>query len=114
MNQMALDLSGKELAQAGAKLALDHAEAMDPGWKDRAYAYLLVFVAVHRGQQFMAEDIRGFAYSRGLPKPPSERAWGSIIKRASTTEAKIRAVGTEKVKNAKAHCANATLWEVVV
>lgn len=109
MNQIEMTFSGKELARAGAKLAEDHAEAEHLGWKDLAYGYLLEFIARHSGREFLTEDVRGYATKNGLAIPPNLRAWGGVMMRAQGAEI-IRCVGTRKVKNRKAHSANAAAW----
>lgn len=111
MNQQAIDFTftGQELARSGAKLAEDHAEAEHLGWKDLADGYLLEFLAQHKGT-FLAEQVREFAYKRGLPRPPSERSWGGVMMRGSGKEI-IKWAGNAQVSNRRAHSATAALWE---
>ena len=113
MNQLEMTFSGKELARAGAKLALQHAEAVSENWGAEACDYLEIFIRLNPGREFMAEEVREYAYKRGLPKPGSERAWGAIFYRANKAKI-IKCLGTRKVKNRKAHSANASLWVVVI
>ena len=59
----------------------------------------------------MVEDVR--EASKGVvPVTPSTRAWGGVVVRASKAGV-IKRKGFKNVKNAKAHCTPATLWEVV-
>lgn len=58
MIQTQLDF-GKVNRDKGMQVALDHAEAVEPGWADMAYSFLVnVFLKHHRGQ-FMTEDFKG-------------------------------------------------------
>lgn len=108
MLQTELAFTGHELALAGAKLAEDHAEAVHAGWKDSADGYLLEFLAYRRGG-FMVEDVRAFAYERGLARPPSERSWAGVVMRAAHLGL-IRKVGYRLVSNPKAHSTPAAIW----
>jgi hypothetical protein len=57
----------------------------------------------------MVEDLRKFAYDMGLPKPPSERAWGSVISSAKR-DGLVEHRGFSSVKNPKAHKTPASVW----
>lgn len=110
MNQAAIDFTftGKELAKAGAALAENHAEAEHLGWKDLADGYLLEFLTRNRGE-FMVENVREFAYQRGLDRPPSERSWAGVVMRAASLGL-IRKIGYRCVSNPKAHATPASVW----
>ena len=58
----------------------------------------------------MTEDIR-LASEKKVPIPPSNRAWGGVVVRASKAGLITRA-GFSNVKNAKAHSTPATVWRV--
>lgn len=91
----------------GINRAVDHA---GEAWKEEAKKMLLRFINSPAAQgEFMAEDIRIFAKFRGLPSPPSERAWGAIIVDAIKKGLLVH-VGFGKVKNVKAHQANANVY----
>lgn len=93
----------------GMRRAVDHAEKITENWSVRAYDFLRQYIARH--QEFMTEDVR--EASRGIvPEPPSHRAWGAIIVRA-VKEGLIRRVGFQSVKNTRAHCTPASLWQVI-
>lgn len=68
-------------AQEGIKRAVDHADRWHSEWSTKAYDLLLEFLH-GRMDGFTAPEVRSFAYSRGLPVPPSQRAWGGIMARA--------------------------------
>lgn len=99
---------GRKARDAGIKQAIDHANEVTENWADRAYAFFLNFLANHNGT-FMAEEVRVYAEGMGLPEPPDNRAWGHVIVRGKKNDL-IESWGTKKVKNKKAHCANAAIW----
>lgn len=114
MNQAAMfDREGKVLRDIGMQQAVDHAEQVEPGWKDLAYRYLQRFLNEYVPrlglQSFMAEDIRAWAHEQGLGRPPTARAWGGIIAKAANRGLIVK-IGVQQVKNKTAHCANANLW----
>lgn len=81
-----LDLMGvagpstQDMADAGMQQAVDHADAVEPGWSEQAYAMFLEYAADHF--EFMTEDVRVWAHENGLPQPPDGRAWGAVTHRA--------------------------------
>lgn len=93
----------------GISIATHHADLLFTNWSSNAYALLETYIQRHRGTQFLAEDIRDWAISHGLPKPPHDRAWGGVISRAAKVGI-IKFMGYEKTKNPKAHRTPASLW----
>ena len=107
-----LDLfTASELKNAGIQLAIQHAENKHEGWADEALNHLADFVRTRR-TPFMCEEVREYAEKRGLPKSPSNRAWGSIVQAAKKRQL-IKHVGFSQVSNPRAHMANASLWLAV-
>lgn len=102
-----IGFTGPQLRDAGIALAAESAEAKSPKWNERAYNILLQFLQTH--DTFMAEDLRGYAASINFELPPSNRAWGGVIRRAAENKIIVKK-GIAPVKNPKAHCANAALW----
>jgi len=100
--------NGAELRDKGIKKALDNANNTHNKWSDKAYDFLLKYIKYQN--QFMTEDVR-IASEKAIPKPPSNRAWGSVILRASRSGL-INRVGFANVKNAKAHKTPASVWRV--
>jgi hypothetical protein len=100
---------GAILMKLGIRKAVEHANVEVKGWSDQAYNYLIDYATKHK--QFMVEDVRE-ASKDVIPVPPSTRAWGGVVVRASKAGV-IRRKGFQNVKNAKAHCTPATLWEVI-
>ena len=100
--------NGAELRDKGIKKALDNANNTHDRWSDKAYDFLLKYIKYQ--YEFMTEDVR-VASEKAIPKPPSNRAWGSVILRASRSGL-INRVGFANVKNAKAHKTPASVWRV--
>jgi len=100
---------GGELRDIGIKTALDNADSTHDKWSDRAYIFLLNYIKSHR--EFMTEDVR-VASEKEIPIPPSKRAWGGIVLRASKAGL-IERIGFSNVKNIKAHRTPATVWRVI-
>ena len=98
----------RKLRDGGVEKAEEHAEREWTDWKEKAYEFLKYFLDNHNGP-FMAEEVRSLAAYQDFPLPPSARAWGGIIIRAAK-EGLIVRMGIQKVKNKKAHCANAAVW----
>jgi hypothetical protein len=109
MQQTELNFSGPQLALIGQQLAIDTANSKEPGWSDKAYRLLIDYVKCYGSQPFKGEDARHWSMEMGLPAPPSLRAFGAIISKASR-EGIIKAVGYTQVTNKKAHAANCRLW----
>jgi len=106
------NVSGSDLAQAGMQQAADHAEQEAPGWNDKALAAVLRFLnesALANGE-FMAEEFRLWAYQKAhLVRPPSERAWGSVVKSAIGA-GYIHKVRIGNVRNPRAHGSHAAVY----
>lgn len=101
---------GKKITEAAIQTAEVHANVVHDGWSEKAYDFLKGYAEIN--PVFMAEDVRNA--SKGLvPSPPTERAWGAIIRRAST-EGIIMHGGYNQVKNVRAHHANASVWKSLI
>lgn len=107
---MNINPSGEELKQQGMRVALEHADS-STDWSSRAWKALVSFLnSITPDTKFMGEDIRDYAESkRNLERPPSNRAWGSLIIRAKKMGI-IKHVGYSQVNNPLAHKANASVW----
>jgi hypothetical protein len=75
-----MSAEGRRLADDGGRRALTHAELQTMSWGDRAYRALLHFM--ERRPVFTIEQVKDYAYGKGLPKPPAPGAWGPVTKRA--------------------------------
>lgn len=72
--------NAEELAQAGMDRALANAEARHRDWSDIAYDFLVQYAREH--ESFISEDVSDQSREVGFPQPPTDRAWGSIYRRA--------------------------------
>lgn len=104
-------MTAQALAEEGAQKAADHANAIEPGWSDRAYALLQSYAASHL--EFMLEDVRNWAHRIGFPQAPSARAWGAVALRGARERLILRA-GYRKTQNPLAHGTPATLWRSLI
>lgn len=102
---------GAELANAGLSLAVESADKKEKGWTRLCWQLFLLWLRRRKeGEEFMIEDFRKYLYDYDLIiPPPSERAFGFIAARAKN-HGWIKFIRTKKVKNTKAHCANAAVW----
>lgn len=104
-----LDITfGKKLRDEGIKQAVDHANEDSWGWSARVFKMFEKFLEVHEGH-FMTEEFRQFAENNGLESPPSARAYGGVITRASK-RGLIKKVGHAHVSNTRAHACFASVW----
>ena len=100
--------NGSQLRDKGIKQAINNADDTHEKWSEKAYKFLTDYIRSHH--EFMTEDVR-VASEKKIPIPPSNRAWGGIILRASKAGL-ITRVGFSSVKNVKAHRTPATVWRV--
>lgn len=111
MEPKSKELSGEDLKNEGIERSKNNADASHNGnWSQVAYKFLVEYIRNPKVKTFMTEDIR-MASGDKVPEPPSLRAWGSIIVRASK-EGLIQAVGYNTVSNPRAHKAFARVWKV--
>lgn len=68
--------------QAGINQAVASANTKVPTWADMAYQELLAYGSIVGGL-FNSDMVRDWATRRGLPEPPSRRAWGGVFQRAA-------------------------------
>jgi hypothetical protein len=64
----------------GMLRAARHAEETHLHWNDRAYAFLVEFAK--RNASFISEDVSDASKKVDFPQPPTDRAWGSIYRKA--------------------------------
>lgn len=110
-NENEFGFTGEQLRNAGMQLAIEHAEAKDSKWPEKAYQVLMTYIKGNKN--FMTEEFRDYALKIGFTMPPHARAWGGIINRAAR-EGLIVKIAVQAVKNPKAHCANAAVWETSI
>lgn len=72
----------------GMLRAARHAEETNLHWNDRAYAFLVEFAK--RNESFISEDVSDASKKVGFPQPPTDRAWGSIYRKALKSDVIIQ------------------------
>ena len=79
--QLTLDHAlARAAAEIGMRMALEHAERDVQNWGDLAYLFLEQFCRSHA--TFISEDVSDASKSWGLVQPHTDRAWGSVYRRA--------------------------------
>jgi hypothetical protein len=101
-----------EGAEEGAERAADHAERVEPGWKDAALHYFRLFAVLNRGTTFLTEDARLYAEGCGLGQPPDKRAWGSVALRAKRDRI-VESLGYENTSRGPSHACPRTAWRAI-
>lgn len=65
----------------GMARAVDHADRERPDWSLRAAHALHEYAQKHRGESFLAEEVRAWSEAKMLvSEPPTANAWGSVFK----------------------------------
>lgn len=105
------NFSGDQLAEAGLSVAVENADRKEPGWSERVWELFKEWLSERpAGHRFLIEDFRFHLELKGLiEQPPSLRAYGILSVRGQKAGL-IQSAGTVKVKNPKAHSANANVW----
>jgi hypothetical protein len=80
MSQLEIDWTAQR--DAGIQQAAQHAEAVEPGWKDTAYGMLETFCQERRGCHFTSEDVRRWCELREFTSPVP-KAWGPVFLKAA-------------------------------
>lgn len=93
----------------GMTQAVDHADALVPGWSAEAAQKLHDFLKEFR-DPFIAPDVREWAYRRGLPKPPTNMSWGAVFMSFSK-RGLIRKVGYRQYGDKTMHTQPVVVWE---
>jgi len=109
MSQQIELFPGQYFRDQGISKAIQHADDCVLNWSAQAYSFLTSYIRFN--DTFMTEDLRAASVNI-VPQPPSLRAWGGVMLRA-VKSGLIKNAGYQKVKNPKAHCANAAVWETV-
>lgn len=107
-NPSDLRLPSEEARDRGMEKAVGHAQSVCLYWDIWAMDYLKKYIDQVTGP-FMTEDFRNWAEAKGLQSPPSKRAYGSIIQKASKNGL-IQFHRYGKTTNPKAHCTPAAIW----
>lgn len=103
-------VSGRLLAREGAKRAADHADLVHPSWQDRAFGYLLEYLAAYPSRcEITCESVRKHAEAKGFAAPPDKRAWGHIMLRGRRAGV-LKRLGWTTADDPKVHCNPISLW----
>jgi len=93
----------------GMERARKHANKKNTEWSGRA----LQCVQAYPHPEFLTEDVRKWSEeTQGLPAPPDNRAWGSVICTARRIGMIVR-LGYAKRTDPVAHTAIVTKWKKV-
>ena len=98
-----------DAGHAAADAALRNAGAP---WCEQAMVLLEQYRLKAVGK-FLCEDVRVFAESNGLPKPPDSRAWGGVIKRAQRLGIVVPA-GYAMTRHPSCHAGVKTAWQFAI
>lgn len=74
-------MDARQLADDGARRAVEHANRELFGWEDEAIGW--VREATKNLKLFTTSYVRLHARGRGFRDPPDSRAWGAVMKRAA-------------------------------
>lgn len=116
MSQLPIDFAAARAARdAGISRALTSANNVNATWSERAYDWLLLYIDHVRlaGKNTLtSEDARGYAHTRGLPMPPSNRAWGGPFLKARRAGLLVRA-GITEARDPGCHMGIRNVWRIV-
>lgn len=108
MNQLALT-HARAKADAGIEAAASHAERVIPAWLDLAFAFIELYAS--RNKRFTGEDVVDAFNSdpKGYERPPDDRAWGSVFRRARREKVIQQTEDTEPRR--KGNCSPGWVYE---
>jgi len=98
---------GRRGRDAGMRNAVEHADAVTPEWRKSAFDFVQAYA--QRGKPFIAPQVREFAYTCGLPRPPTDMAWGAVLQRASRLGL-IKPLAVIRYGDATMHTQNVQQW----
>lgn len=102
---------GKNYRDRGIQKAIDHANENSLAWSHRAFIMLERFLMINGPTfEFMGENIRIYAEQNGLEKPPTNNAWGGIIRKAAHQNL-IECVGFREAKTVSSHASARRVWK---
>jgi hypothetical protein len=108
--QIELDFTEAKIQRdKGIEQALTNADNSTPGWSSIAYEEFKRFLLNNPGE-FMAEEFRSHCAVIDFPFPPSNRAFGGVILKASF-DGLIKFVRYGRVSNPRAHACFASVWK---
>lgn len=84
------DPSPEERRDKGIKAAVEHADAVELNWSERADIYVRNWLRRHGDDPFLMEDVVADAKREGFPDPPDGRAFGGVIRKLARDKAVIK------------------------
>lgn len=104
-----MQTDGAILRDAAIETAISHADHAHSGWSVEAYEYLCRYAEI--ATDFTCEDVRLYAEKKGLPKAPTARAWGGIMRHGSMAGV-IRHTGIYRpISDPSNHLRPVAVWE---
>lgn len=99
--------SAGELALLGIRNSHQHAEEVDEGWTERAIEKVAAYA--RREEHFLTESAKAWAYEDGLEVPPTDGAWGQVM-RSAAARGIIHRFGRAAAKSPGSHGKLMALW----
>lgn len=99
-----------EARDAGIEVAAKRADR-DFGWTDCALA--MVETYARACPTLTTEEVRAYAYAKGLPRPPNEHAWGSPMMRARKL-GWLAPGAIEPATAERVHCGRVMRWRSTI
>lgn len=95
--------AARTLGESAGQAALSRANRCDPEFSDTFMTLLRLFARLRKDKPWTAEDMRLWAYARGLPMAGDARSAGPLIKKA-VREGIIRAAGWAPTVSSRGSC----------
>jgi hypothetical protein len=106
-------LEAIQAKEAGMLQAITNADAKIPDWSNKAWEMFKDWLSGWPpGYKFQIEGFRKVAQIRGLPDPPTARAFGSLAVRARK-EGLVKSNGPKPTTGKTAHRCYSNEWEKV-
>ncbi len=103
--------ASRAAAQEGIDRAVAHAERDVPGWGDVAYEFIRLHAMRNKGKRFTGYEIVQAALAYGVPKPPTDKAFGGPLQRAARRGIIVKA-GYVPDQNPERHGAPVIQWKL--
>jgi hypothetical protein len=94
---------------AGMLQAAEHADESFHNWTDRAYCFLVAYATTHR--DFISEDVSDASKEVDFPQPPTDRAWGSVYRKAARNDVILQ---TGSGRSRRRHASICPRWSSLI
>lgn len=104
MNQTAFQFPAsvhRKVRMRRAVECTEHADAVEPKWSEKAYAFLCQFAATC-DHDFLGEEVIYASKAAGVPEAADKRAWGSVFAKAAKARVIVRVGWSTSTRNASA------------